>query len=105
MTPNDHFHEIKQFLSESSELYLYTSFHFECNGTTINEFEEIRNIDIKEEDLVKIVLGILKKFIFYFIYFYLFLDLYDERTSRAHVKKVQELLNTPSLIPSILGSK
>jgi hypothetical protein len=57
VTPNDNFHEIKQFLSESSELYLYSSFHLEANGNPINEFDEIKNMELQNEESIDVVIG------------------------------------------------
>jgi len=66
VTPNDNFHEIKQFLSESSELYLYSSFHFDVKGTRLNEFEEIKTMDLKEEESINIIIGFLLVLMFFF---------------------------------------
>jgi len=57
VTPNDNFHEIKQFLSESSELYLYSSFHFEVNGSPINEFDEIKNLGLQDDEAINVIIG------------------------------------------------
>lgn len=35
---------------------------------------------------------------------FLFTDPYDERTAKLHVRKVQELVSSTQMIPSILGS-
>ncbi len=80
--------DIRQFLSETSQFFFISSYHFEYRGTPLSEFIEIcahKDIDNKARIDIKI-------------------DPYDEKSARYHLKKVQELLQHPYFYQNIFGS-
>lgn len=87
LNPKESLAELKQYLSETTPLYLYENFHFESKGQLVPQYVELDTVftgDVGDIDVV--------------------LDLFDERTSKHHIKKVSELIKNPS-IWSILISK
>ena len=70
----------------------------------LNEFEEIKVMELKDDESIDVVIG-MKIISFNFIIFITNIDPYDERTAKLHVRKIQELVSNTHLIPAILGSK
>jgi len=86
--PTDTLLDIRQFLSETSQLFFISSYHFEYKGSPLSEFVEIssqKDIENKARIDIKI-------------------DPYEEKSARHHLKKVQELIQHPFLYQNIFGN-
>jgi len=86
--PTDTLLDIRQFLSETSQLFFISSYHFEYKGSPLSEFIEIsaqKDIDNKARIDIKV-------------------DPYDEKSARYHLKKAQELLQHPFSYQNIFGN-
>lgn len=61
-------------------MFLYENFHFESNGKAIPQYVELESLFPGDTGDIDVVL-----------------DLFDERTSKYHVKKVNELIKNPAM--------
>ena len=46
---------------ESTYLYYYTNFHFVAKSKKLNEYVEIKNLKLEEEEIIRIEYGIFYK--------------------------------------------
>lgn len=80
---------MRQFLSEASQLFFITNYHFESNGVIINENLEISmQENITDGAKINVVI-----------------DPFDEKSARYHVKKIQDFSSKPYSYLNALGSK
>ena len=87
--PTDTLLDIRQFLSDTSQLFFISSYHFEYKRRPLSEFIEIsaqKDIENKARIDIKV-------------------DSYDEKSARYHLKKVQEFIQSPYSYQNIFGSK
>ena len=89
MYPTDNLFDLRQFFSETSQLYFISNYHFEYMDNRLNELVEIGMHEYLEDD-AKIDIVI---------------DPYDERSARYHLKKVQEFIQNPKAHQNIFGGK
>ncbi|KRX07164.1 GSKIP domain [Pseudocohnilembus persalinus] len=85
---NDNLGEIKVFLNEQTILNLYTSFYFEYEGQRLSEYVEISTFEIPENGIINIKL-----------------DPLDEKSAKAHVKKINNILNNPAIFQNFIGNQ
>ncbi len=87
MYPTDNLFDLRQFFSETSQLFFISNYHFEHVGVRLNELLEIgahENLDTDANiDII--------------------IDPFDERTARHHLKKVQEFIKSPQAYQNIFG--
>jgi hypothetical protein len=86
LSPKETLVELKQYLSETTALFLYENYHFECRGKQLPQHSEV-DVILETDEVVDVVL-----------------DSFDERTSRHHVRQVQRLIANPVLW-AVLSSK
>ena len=87
MYPTDNLFDLRQFFSETSQLFFISNYHFEYNGNPLNELVEISMHEyIENEAKIDIVIG-----------------LFNERSSRHHLKKVQEFIQNPQAYQNVFG--
>lgn len=81
--------DLRQFLSEASQLFFITNYHFESNGVIINESLEISSQEnITDGAKINVVI-----------------DPFDEKSARYHVKKIQDFSSKPYYYLNVFGSK
>lgn len=80
-------YDLRQFFSETSQLFFISNYHFEFNGITLNELVEISMHEYLQDDSrIDIII-----------------DPFNERFSRYHLKKTQEFLQNPQAYQGIFG--
>jgi len=73
--------ELREYLSTHIFTCLHTNFAFEHNGEVLNEYTELADLDLSSNP--KIFMKPCK---------------YDEKSARAHIKRVISLLETPCVL-------
>lgn len=70
--------ELREFLAEHVYTCFFTHYYFEHAGQRLNDYSELAELELDSDNKI-----------------YMRPDSYDERASRAHVRRLRELLNTP----------
>jgi len=87
MYPTDNLFDLRQFFSETSQLYFISNYHFEYMDNRLNELVEVGMHEyLENEAQIDIVI-----------------DPFDERSARYHLKKVQEFIQNPKAHQNIFG--
>lgn len=79
VNPKESLAELKQYLAEGTLFHIYDNFHFELAGKSLPQYSELEGLVQTDSELDIVV------------------DAYDERTSKYHVRRVQELVHNPVL--------
>ena len=76
--------EIKEFLTEYVYTAFYTHYYFEHQGQKLNDYTEVALLNLKDEPIL-----------------YMRVDKYDDKAVRNHVRRVKEILFTPTLLSTM----
>ena len=70
--------ELREFLSEHVYTCFFTNFYFEHNGQRLSDYIELSQLDLKTNPRI-----------------FMKPERYDDRSARAHIKKLVEILEDP----------
>lgn len=80
--------ELREFLSEHIQTCFFTNFYFEHNGERLNEYQELINLDLVTNSKI-----------------FLRPERYDEKSARAHVRRLIEVLETAPVLTNSSPTK
>lgn len=73
--------ELREFLAEHVYTCFFTNYYLEHDGKVLSDYSDLSELDLETEPRI-----------------YMRPKLYDERSARQHVKKVSDILTTPSVL-------
>ena len=73
--------ELREYLSAHIFTCLHTNFNFEHNGSILNEYTELAELDLANNQKI-----------------YMRAAKYDEKCARVHIKKLISILETPNVL-------
>ena len=73
--------ELREFLSEHVYTCFFTNYFLEYQGNQLSDYSDLSELDLDNDPKI-----------------YMRPRLYDEKSARTHVKKVNDILTTPSVL-------
>lgn len=73
--------ELREFLSEHVYTCFFTNYFLEHQGKQLSDYSDLSELDLESEPQI-----------------FMRPRLYDEKSARTHVKKVNDILTTPSVL-------
>ena len=78
MAPNEMIMETRDFLSENVYTCFFSNYFLEHNGVKLSDFDDISELDLSVDNKI-----------------YMRPMLYNEKSARTHIVKINELLTKP----------
>ena len=78
MAPNEMIMEVREFLSENVYTWFFTNYYLEHAGNKLSDFDDISELDLAADNRI-----------------YMRPQLYNEKSARQHILKVNDLLSNP----------
>ena len=73
--------EIREFLSEHVYTCFFTNYYLEHNGVKLSDYSDLSELDMENHPKI-----------------FMRTQLYDEKTARVHIKRVEDILSKPCVL-------
>jgi hypothetical protein len=73
--------ELREFLQEHVYTCFFTNYYLEHNGVQLSDYSDLSELDLEKEPRI-----------------FMRPRLYDEKSSRSHIKRVNDVLTTPCVL-------
>ena len=73
--------ELREFLSEHVYTCFFTNYYLEHQGTKLSDYSDLSELDLESDNKI-----------------YMRPQLYDEKTARQHINRVNDILTRPQVL-------